>query len=216
MDIIGDGAEGIRQVGHREHVGGLWDEMGRLQLEFLVARGLQPGHCLLDIGCGCLRGGVHFVRYLAPGNYLGMEKEELLVRAGLEIELGAALVRERRPHVLVDSGFEFGRFGRRPDFALAQSVFTHLPGEAIERCLAKLLQVAKPETRFFATYFLRTPGSDQPANPDAAHDWAYFAYTREEMEGFGAANGWLSHYLGEWNHPRDQKMVCYTPAAGAR
>ena len=46
---------------HREQVGGLWDEIGALQIDFLRAQGLRPGDTLLDVGCGCLRGGVHFV-----------------------------------------------------------------------------------------------------------------------------------------------------------
>jgi hypothetical protein len=37
---------------HRESVGGLWDEIGELQADFLMSRGLRPHHRLLDIGCG--------------------------------------------------------------------------------------------------------------------------------------------------------------------
>jgi len=35
-------SEEIEQGKHRELVGGLWDEVGRLQLDFLVREGLQP------------------------------------------------------------------------------------------------------------------------------------------------------------------------------
>ncbi len=38
-------------------VGGLWDEIGQLQFDFLRAKGLLPRHKLLDFGCGSLRGG---------------------------------------------------------------------------------------------------------------------------------------------------------------
>ncbi len=41
-------------------VGGMWEEIGRLQFVFLVEKGLQPHHEMLDIGCGTLRGGRHF------------------------------------------------------------------------------------------------------------------------------------------------------------
>ncbi len=37
---------------HREVIGGLWDEMGQLQLEFMRLHGLLPQHRLLDLGCG--------------------------------------------------------------------------------------------------------------------------------------------------------------------
>ncbi len=59
---------------HRNFVGGLWDALGQLQLEFLINSGLQPNHKLLDIGCGCLRGGVHYVikylKYSGTDHYL--------------------------------------------------------------------------------------------------------------------------------------------------
>lgn len=57
--------------GPRGYVGGLWHELGELQFRFLVDQGLRPEHVLLDIACGSLRGGVRFVPYLNPGNYLG-------------------------------------------------------------------------------------------------------------------------------------------------
>jgi hypothetical protein len=39
---------------HQSVIGGLWDEVGQLQHDFLVAHGLQPTHRLLDVGCGSL------------------------------------------------------------------------------------------------------------------------------------------------------------------
>ncbi|MEZ5285162.1 MAG: hypothetical protein R2712_10210 [Vicinamibacterales bacterium] len=39
--------------------------------------------------CGCLRGGVHFVSYLADGHYFGMDRSEALLDAGREHELAA-------------------------------------------------------------------------------------------------------------------------------
>jgi hypothetical protein len=57
----------------RSIVGGEWDEIGRLQFDFLNGAGLKPRHVLLDVGCGCLRGGVHFVAYLERGNYVGID-----------------------------------------------------------------------------------------------------------------------------------------------
>src|SRR6476620_10345865 len=69
------GVEGIRQLGHRDYVGGLWDEIGQLQFDFLVSNGLKPQHYLLDIACGSLRAGIHFIPYLETGHYLGIDKE---------------------------------------------------------------------------------------------------------------------------------------------
>ena len=65
------GPEGIKEMGHRQYVGGCWDEIGRLQFDYLVSQGLRPNHYLLDIACGSLRAGIHFIPYLEPGHYLG-------------------------------------------------------------------------------------------------------------------------------------------------
>jgi hypothetical protein len=35
---------------HRTAVGGLWDELGRLQFDYLVREGLQRNNSLLDVG----------------------------------------------------------------------------------------------------------------------------------------------------------------------
>lgn len=99
---------------HREYVGGLWDEIGRLQFEFLVAEGLQPSHVFLDVAGGALRGGVHFVRYLEPGNYLGIDKEQDLLDRGVELELGRETFAEKRPELVVSDRFEFTRFSKAP------------------------------------------------------------------------------------------------------
>ena len=77
-----EAAIGVGGAGHRGYVGGKWDELGRLQFDFMVARGLQPEHVFLDVACGSLRGGVHFIKYLDAGNYLGIDKERALVRRG--------------------------------------------------------------------------------------------------------------------------------------
>ena len=54
-------------------IGGKWEAMGKLQFDFLVRQGLQAQHSLLDIGCGTLRGGRHFIRHLDAGNYTGLD-----------------------------------------------------------------------------------------------------------------------------------------------
>ena len=63
-------AEQIGADEHRQFVGGLWDELGHWQLDLLRGPGqLTPEMTRLDLACGCLRGGVHFISYLQPGHY---------------------------------------------------------------------------------------------------------------------------------------------------
>lgn len=203
------GPEGVQQVGHRQYVGGMFEEIGRLQFEFLVSRGLQPRHTLLDIACGCLRAGVHLIPYLDAGNYLGVDKEQELIDAGLRDELPPGLAEKKRPRILVNGNFAFELFGVRPDFAWAQSLFTHLPPPLIERCLRSLRRVIADEGAFYATFFEVSEPIDNPENP---HDHLCFRYTRDEMARMGMKTGWQAEYIGDWRHPRDQMMMRYTPA----
>jgi hypothetical protein len=199
---IAHGTDGINAVGHRQYVGGLWDEIGKLQFDLLVSNGLQPQHVFLDVACGCLRGGVHVIPYLEIGHYLGIDKEPSLIQAGIE-ELGP-VYELKRPELIVSDSFEFERFTRRPTHALAQSLFTHLPPSHIMTCMKKLR--AAMDGVFYATYHLAGPKRRNPWKP---HDHGHFAYTRREMEGFGAKSGWRAEYIGDWSHPRQQVLVKY-------
>jgi hypothetical protein len=199
-----EGRRGIRKLGHREYVGGLWDEMGRLQFDFLVAQGLKPKDVLLDIGCGSLRGGIHFIDYLEVGNYLGMEKEVDLLRLGVSEELHPEVYRAKRPELIASGSFEFERFSKRPNFALAQSLFTHLTAEPIDLCMERLRVFVESGCRCFATFF----EGDNSSRP-RSHDHRISFYPREEMEEFGERHGWATHYIGDWDHPRGQVMVEY-------
>lgn len=209
QELKPQGQEGITTLGHRDYVGGLWDEMGRHQFEFLLAEGLQPNHYLLDIACGSLRAGVHIIPYLDNGHYLGIDKEEGLIKAGVEHELGLELRELKKPQFVVSSNFEFEKFGVQPHYAIAQSLFTHIPMSLIDICFKKCRQCIRDDGFFYATFFQADQEIDNPSQP---HDHAFFAYTRQRMERFGTDNGWVAEYIGDWNHPRDQVMVRFRPA----
>src|SRR5512146_152922 len=96
-----DTTDGVHDDGHRQFVGGLWDEIGRLQFDFLVRQGLRPSDTLVDSACGPLRGGIHATRYLEPGPYRGIEKHVELVIYGVAAELGLADFRSKRPRFVI-------------------------------------------------------------------------------------------------------------------
>jgi hypothetical protein len=200
------GERGIAAHGHREYVGGRWEEIGQLQLDMLKNEGLRPQHCLLDIACGSFRLGVKAIDYLDASNYLGVEKERRLVELGVEHEIGADRLHAKRPEIIVSSGFEFERLSKSPDFTIAQSLFTHLTPEQIDLCFIKLRPRMKPTTRFFATFFEVETGA---RNPKRSNDWGYFSYSREQIIDFGVRNGYTAHYIGDWNHPRKQVLAEY-------
>jgi hypothetical protein len=181
----------------------MWDEIGALQFSFMVGQGLAASHVLLDIACGSLRGGVRFIPYLDAGNYLGIEKEQKLIDLGIAKELDPGIRSSKAPELVVSDSFEFERFSRRPDYALAQSLFSHLPPRDIVDCLRKL-HAFSPQCRLFATFFL---ADKRRRNPRSRHDHLTFRYTQEQLAGFAAASEWSFRYIGEWGHPRGQVMT---------
>ena len=126
---------------HRSTVRGntaFWDYLGKLQLDYLVEQGLQPEHYLLDVGCGPLRAGVHFIGYLEPGHYAGVDKRGARLERAAEVELPRHGLEDKAPLLLVNEDFEFSKLGQTFDYAIAQSVFTHLPANNIVRCLVEM------------------------------------------------------------------------------
>lgn len=200
------GGRGVARLGHRAYVGGLWEEIGRLQFDFLLSKGLRPASYLIDIACGSLRLGVKVIPFLEAGHYLGLEKEPALVKAGIEQELDPAIRFEKQPRIAISDSFEFEKLGEVADFAIAQSLFTHLPPPLIETCLSKLHPWLNDDGVLYATFF-RSP--KKVANPKRPHDHGHFAYTESEMLGFGESLGYTVTYIGDWGHPRNQVMVEY-------
>ncbi len=49
-------------------------------------------------------------------------------------------------------------------------------------------------------------------NPEAAHDWGHFQYVRADIEQLARDEGWNVEYIGDWGHPRNQRMLRLTPA----
>ena len=104
-----------------------------------------------------LRGGVQFVKYLAPGHYHGLDANVSLIDAGrLEIEFAG--LSDREIHLLVNDRFELFRFDVLFDYGIAQLVFTHLCFNHIVSCLVQVNRALAPRGRFYATYFPKPRG----------------------------------------------------------
>jgi SAM-dependent methyltransferase len=200
---------------HRDAVGGKWETLGKLQFEFLLAEGLTPEHHLLDIGCGSLRGGIHFIDYLAPGHYFGIERNAKVLAAGTA-ELKDAGVTGKDPKLAARSDFAATDFGQSFDFALAQSVFTHLTFNSIVRCLAEVERVLKPGGRFYATFFaspgprLRIEQMVRTDFPNVHVDQDPYYYDPDLFSWMCEGSSLSCEYRGEWGHPGDSRMLTFT------
>jgi SAM-dependent methyltransferase len=202
---------------HRDSVGGAWEEIGRLQLDYLVAAGLSPSDHLLDVGCGALRGGLHFVRFLEPGHYFGIDVNKSLLRAALSKELPEAGLDDRMPrgNLRATARFECD-FGVAFDHVLAVSVFTHLPLNHIRLCLYQVARVTTPGGRFHATYFPADPGVPfdrevrQPATRTFPERDPYHYLPADLAWAASSVAPWAVREVGSWGHPRGQHMIEFT------
>lgn len=204
----------IKRGKHKDLVGGMWEEMGKLQLDWLLRNGLRPEHNLLDIGCGSLRGGVYFIDYLNQGRYFGLDINKSLIEAGKK-ELQKAGLNEKNPTLLVNDSFQFNLLNTKFDFAIAQSVFTHLPANVILRCLINVDRVLNPGGKFYATFFEtkeryslkeinQSDGIVTHLDQDPYHyHYSFFGYLVDNLS-------LHLEYIGNWGHPRNQKMLCFT------
>lgn len=196
----------------------MWDEIGQHQYDYLVAQGLQPQHQMLDVGCGSLRGGLRFIRYLDAGNYVGFDINQELLDHG-KMELAQAGLTDKAPVLVQTDAFDVTSLGRRFDFALAQSVFTHLPLNPIIRCLVMVDKVLAPTGRFYATFFENPDGKrnlgeiTHPATVgrqiESHFDRDPFHYDVATMEWACDGLNLTCEYIGEWGHPRGQRMLLF-------
>jgi len=213
----------VREGQHRAVIGGMWEEIGALQLKFLVSAGLTRDQTLLDIGCGCLRGGVHLVDYLKADNYFGVDINEGLLEAGYQVELARVGLTSKLPrdHLRRVEGFDFSEFDADFDMAIAFSVFTHVSLNAARICLERLAPKMKMGGRFYATIFERP--QDRPSHLPITHppagivthgDKDPYHYSLADMRHIAADLPWTMHPVGEFGHPRGQRMVMFMRAQG--
>lgn len=203
---------------HRNLVGGQWDAMGDLQLDFMRKSGLMPGHRVLDIGCGCLRAGVKLIPYLEPDHYYGLDAEKALLEVGFHKELVKAGIQDRlsRANLYASRLFIHRRLGEAMiDMAICNSVMTHLPLNYVRICLENTFAHFKDGASLFMTFFELPAGMRFSASRTNAYGVTThgasdpYHYTVSDMVHAAEGTGWTASYIGEWGHPRGQAMMQY-------
>lgn len=199
---------------HREFVGALWEKMGQLQFEYLLSQGLKPEHRLLDLGCGALRGGLHFIRHLQPRNYTGVDANASLLKAG-KLELERSGLSCKRSDLVQEAEFRAEAWGGGFDFVLSISLLTHLPATLVRRCFFAVSESLAPQGSYHASFFeapsadLPGPLTHSPGNINSFANCDPYHQSRLQMEDFAKEAGLVPISCGEWNHPRGQRMIVF-------
>jgi SAM-dependent methyltransferase len=205
--------EDIARGEHRRRIGRKWAVMGPLQRDFMVAQGLQPHHRLLDVGCGPLRAGIHFVEYLDSGHYYGIDINESLLDAGHSRELPERLhVKLPRDQLRATERFSCD-FGVEFDYAIANSVFTHVSLNHVRLCLYRVARQLAPDGRFYASYFHAPIGHPVDVSRNKGRRWTErnaFFYYDSDLEWAARWADLDVRFIGEWGHPHGQRMAEFT------
>jgi len=179
-----------------------YDLISANQFNLLTFLDLREDHYLLDVGCGSLRAGKLLIPYLLPERYHGIEPERWLVDEGIKNELGEDILAIKKPVFEYDSNFTLSVFGRKFDFILAHSIFSHASERQIRRCLSEARKVMKPISLFVATF------ARSDSNYDG-NDWVYpgfVTYTLDHMRQLFEEHGLASAIL-DWPHPEYQAWI---------
>jgi len=145
----------IQNRGYKEYLGGgkeHWETRGAFQLYFLKKMGLQPHDRLLDAGCGPLRSGVHFIHYLAPGHYCGIDSNPDFIRVARETVAQDGALQDKAPRLEYVIDFDFPALDGAFTFVLAFSVLNHCDIAMRRLFFEKISRVTTPASKIFLTH----------------------------------------------------------------
>ena len=200
---------------HKSLVGGDWEEVGQLQIDFWLKHGLKPEHYFLDVGCGALRAGVHFIRYLEAGHYFGIDCNQEAIEAGRHVELVKHGLTHKNPTLVHMDDFDFSSLNVQFDYATIHSVFPHLTLNSIIRCVMSIEKVLVPGGQAFATFYGNPEGKLNLSPIKRSHVTTYFDkplyhYDFGTFEWICEGTDLKVEYIGDWNHPRGQMIMVFT------
>lgn len=125
---------------------------GRLQLITLIRNGLRPDSKLLDVGCGCLRGGYWSIQFFNPGCFFGIEPNEAMLKAGIERILEPNMVSEKKPRFDNNTEYDFSVFNELFDIIFARSIWTHAPKKQIQMMLDSFVGTSHKNSTFLTSF----------------------------------------------------------------
>lgn len=189
-------------VGSRSH--DRWLALGAMQFDYLAEHGLEPGHRMLDIGCGNLRAGWRFIAHLDTGNYYGIDiSPDILISA--KQTLTTYELQDKLPHLTITQDLKLDFLpSAHFDVVHAHSVFSHSPIGVIDECLAHVGRILAPGG-FFDFTFDRTEGAEHQVLRED------FYYRTETLLQLARKHGLEARFMEDWEkRPHGQSKIRVT------
>jgi len=115
--------------------------------EYLIASPLGRDEIVVDYGCGTLRIGRHLINYLSPCCYVGMDLDEKILDAGLQL-LDKKISQTKQPLLLPISRSNIIRVAELvPTLIFAKGVLQHIPPSGIDEFFANVAAMASQDTK---------------------------------------------------------------------
>src|SRR5262245_14928384 len=118
----------------------IWEKQGAAILQQLIELGLSPRDVVVDYGCGTLREGIHLIRHLQAGRYIGLDIDERVLDAGRSLA-GHRLLAEKKPHLAVINPKVIAEVAAaRPAWIISSYVLSQMPPEDLDEYFDNLVK----------------------------------------------------------------------------
>lgn len=138
----------------------LFEDAGRKMLMLLLNEGLMPYSKVLDLGCGCLRGGYWLIRFLDKSCYFGIEPNKNMLKQGIKSLLTPKIMRQKKPTFQHNTKFDASVFNTHFDYFLARSIWTHASKIQIEAMLDSYSKCTQPSGKFLTSFLQPDTSND--------------------------------------------------------
>lgn len=185
---------------HRHLIGGIWEEGPYVANLLVKLGGLQPDHTVLDLGCGCLRVGIHLAQHVGAERYFGLDLNASLIKAA---RIEAANAGLGQLHLAVSTDFQIPEdWPEHFDFIYAGSVITHLRLHGVLQCLASIS--SRLGTGVFYATFLDAgddfmSSTEQPYGVVSHFDVDPFHQNLEQLQWLASQVGLTATLVPEWS-----------------
>jgi SAM-dependent methyltransferase len=179
------------------------------QFDYLKRHGLKPSDRFLDYGCGPAAAGVYFIEFLDAGKWVGVDISNESIKVGNDLIRRKNLEGKAPELVYIPKGDLAPLGDRKFDVIIAQSVFTHLPPDAIIDILKRLRPHMESQSFFYSSFSCCPDGIIQQQLHNWYYDHKFIKLAAEEA-------GMAVDILPDWEHPYQGNMPAFAKSTMAR